>query len=127
MFNSNDVISCYSRKQAVEDGLQVCVSKLFPSDTRMYKFPVYFTSAVWELCQEQGAIVWDICYMGVLANKANQTDSSTVQYSVIVEGAERQPDFVEDGNNCYRLIAQCSATDIDDPRPCITFMFPEEH
>lgn len=126
MFDSDDVISSYSRKQAIEDGLQVCVSDLFPNDTRMYKFPVYFTSAVWELCQEQGVIVWDICYMGALAGKANKTDSSIVQYSVIVEGAKRKPDFTEDGSNCYRLFAQCGATDIDDPHPSITFMFPEE-
>jgi len=127
MFDNSDVISSYSRRQAVEDGLQVCVSELFPNDTRMYKFPIYFTSAVWKLCQGQSAVVWDICYMAAKASKANQSDSSTVLYSVIVEGAEKKPDFVEDGSNCYCLIAQCGATDIDDPRPCITFMFPEEH
>jgi hypothetical protein len=121
-----ELIYAYSRQEAIEDGLQVCVSEQFPHDTRVFKYPVYFTHEVWNLCQEQGIIIWDICYMASLASKAHQTDSSVIQFSVLVQGAERQPDFLEDGLPCYLLLAECGAKDIDDPAPSITIMFPDE-
>ena len=125
--NSQDnLIFDYTRAEAIEDGLQVCVSDLFPSDTSMFKYPVYFTSEVWELCQQQGIIVWDICYMAAMAGKTRRNDNSSIEYSLIVEGSNITPEFFEDGNPCYRLVAQCGAKDIDDPTPVITIMFRGE-
>jgi len=124
-FQKEDLIFSYSRKQAIEDGFQICVSELFPDDTRVYKFPVYFTKAVWELCQENAGIVWDICYMGSLPGN-KQLNEQTIQYSVIVQGADRKPDFHEDSLPCYRLISVCGAIDIDNPEPARTVMFPDE-
>jgi len=126
IFQPSDIISTYSRKQAIKDGFQVCISDLFPNDTRMYKYPVYFTNTVWELCQEKGVVIWDICYMAALASKVNRSDSSTIPFSVIVQGAEKKPDFFEDELPCYRLLAQCSPLDFDNPKPAITIMFPDE-
>ena len=126
IFQPIDIIHSYSRADAIEEGLQVCVSELFPNDTRMYKYPVYFTAGVWELCQEKGIIVWDICYMAALTSKTRKTDSSIIEYSVIVQGAERKPDFFEDTLPCYRLLAECGAKDLNDPAPVITIMFPDE-
>ena len=125
--NQKDLIYySYTRKQALKDGLQVCVSDLFPNDTRMYKYPVYFTQQVWELCQGKRVIVWDICYMAARKSKAQRNDSSVVEYSVIVERANKAPDFLEDDCPYYTLWAECGARDIDDPTPVITIMFPEE-
>ncbi|NJK58879.1 MAG: hypothetical protein HC939_24340 [Pleurocapsa sp. SU_5_0] len=126
LFQPQDIIHSYTRKQAIDDGFQICISEHFQSDTRMYRYPVFFTTGVWELCQGQGAIVWDICYMAAAASKAQPTDSAIVQYSVIVEGASRTPDFFEDTCPCYRLWAICEAKDIDDPTPVITILFPDE-
>lgn len=126
MFKPENIIYTYSRKKAIEDGLQVCVSEQFKSDTRMYKFPVYFTQEVWKLCQGKGVIVWDICYMSALAAKAQKTDGSLVKFSVIVQEAERQPDFLKDSSPCYRLWAEIGAQDMDDPAPAVTIMFPNE-
>ena len=92
----------------------------------MYRYPVFFTKAVWQLCQEKGVIVWDICYMSVLASKAQKTDSPIINYSVIVEGAKRRPDFLDNNCPCYFLLAECGAKDINDPTPVITIMFPDE-
>lgn len=121
-----DLIDSYTRSCAIEDGLQICVSDLFPNDTRMFKFPVYFTSEVWELCQQQGIIIWDICYMAYAESQAQKTDSSIIEYSVIVEGALRTPDFIEDSYPCYRLLAECGAKDINDPTLAVTIMFPHQ-
>lgn len=123
--NQENIIHSYTRQQAIEEGLQICVSDLFPSDTRMYKYPVYFTLDVWKLTQGQGVVVWDICYMAAAA-KARQSDRPIIQYSVIVQDAERTPDFIEDDCPIYRLLAECGAKDLDDPTPVITIMFPEE-
>lgn len=122
--NQTDLICSYSRKQAIEDGLQVCVSEQFPNDTRMYKFPVYFTTEVWQLCQGKEVIVWDICYMAAITGK-NQNDS-IIEFNVIVLNAQRTPDFLEDNVPCYTLWAECSCQDFNDPSPAITIMFPEE-
>lgn len=126
MFQPKDLICSYTRAQAIEDGLQVCVSDQFPRDTRMFNFPVYFTAGVWKLCQEKGVIVWDICYMAAKASRAKKNDSPIINYSVIVEGAKRKPDFLDVTVPCYRLLAEVGAKDIDDPAPVITIMFPDE-
>ena len=128
LFSEQDIISTYTRKQAIADGLQVCVSEKFPRDTRMYKFPVYFTTGVWELCQEQGAIIWDICYMAALQSKRQEHPTNLVEFTVMVQGAERNPDYMENGEApIYKLWTEIGAKDFDDPSPAITFMFPEEH
>ena len=125
-FQPSDLIHTYTRKQAIEDGTQVCVSERFPHDTRMFRFPVYFTAEVWKLCQGKGVIIWDICYLAAIASKRQQNDSSIVQFSVIVKGAKRKPDSKEDTLPCYRLLAAIGAKDIDDPAPVVTIMFPDE-
>ena len=123
--NQENLIYTYSRKQAIDEGLQICISELFPHDTRMYKFPVYFTIEVWQLCQGKGVIVWDICYMAAIVGK-NQ-NASIIEFDVIVMNAQRTPDFLEDNAPCYTLWAECGAKDFNDPSPAITIMFPEEH
>ena len=121
-----NVIHSYSRKQAVEEGFQTCVSKLFPNESRMYKHPVYFTSSVWELCQENAVIVWDICFMSFFKVKRQNDDSSLIEFTVAVENAQRKPDFLEGDTPIYKLCIEIGAADIDDPTPAITIMFPED-
>lgn len=62
-----ETISSYSRAQGIEDGFLIDLSGQFPNDTRIYKYPVACTSAVWALIEraggEPGAWVWDVCVM----------------------------------------------------------------
>lgn len=66
-----DVISRYTREQAIADGVLVDLSARFPEDTRIYKYPVACTDTVWSrierACEETGedlgAYVWDLCWM----------------------------------------------------------------
>ena len=46
------VISAYTRKEALVDGEQICLSEQCPEGCAMYKYPVYATRAVWTLIQE---------------------------------------------------------------------------
>lgn len=76
-----EVISSYSRAQAIEDGVLIDLTALFPSDTRLYKWPVACTSAVWGLIEkacprdkkgtielrDAGPWVWDLCWMSIKA------------------------------------------------------------
>ena len=66
-----EVISRYTRKQAIADGVLVDLTARFPEDTRIYKYPVACTDTVWSrierACEETGedlgAYVWDLCWM----------------------------------------------------------------
>ncbi len=127
--NESDIIFTYTRKEAIADNEQTCISELYPSDCRVFKYPVYFTRRVMSLLEnshDPGVIVWDICYMSVKSPSRIELSPSTVKFSVIIENAEIKPDFVEDGCPCYTLICQVGATDFDDPADAVTVMFPEE-
>ena len=127
--NEFEVIYTYTRKQAIEDGEQTCISQLYPSDCRLFKYPVYFTHKVMSLIENShhpGAVVWDICYMATKSTSRVELSPSTVKFSVIIENTEIKPDFVEDGCPCYTLVWQVGATDFDDHTPAVTVMFPDE-
>ena len=64
------LLSTYTRAQAIDDGVLVDLSKLFPNDTRAYKHNVACTESVWEMIREHGGddpglIVWDLCLMSI--------------------------------------------------------------
>ena len=79
------VISSYSRTQAIEDGVLVDLTSLSPNDTRLYRWPVACTAAVWGLVEracahrtetaehvevpiaEAGPWIWDLCWMSIKA------------------------------------------------------------
>lgn len=89
LWEGAEIIFSYTRAQAIEDGVLVDLSGPFPIDTRIFKYPVACTSAVWQLIedahekfgQEYGATVWDICFMAVNC-QIEQIDPSTVLFRV---------------------------------------------
>ena len=94
------------------------LSTPFPSDTRVYKFPVACTSSVWALVEKAGenqdslgGIVWDLCYMSVQA-PISRPDPSTVIFKVII------------GYRTHTLKAVCGPS--DDMTPCISLMLEYE-
>ena len=120
-----EVIYNYSRAQAIEDGVLVDLSTNYPSECRMYKFPVACTSAIWALveqtvankrhCNSVEGVIWDILYMsqrGVIA----RPDDRTVLFKVIITGTGRK--------NTHTFKAICGPG--DDLAPVITIMLPEE-
>lgn len=127
--DESNVIFTYTRKQAIADGEQVCISELYPSDCRLFKYPVYFTRKVLSLLgnsDDCGGIVWDICYMSLKSPSRVKLNESTYKFSLIIQNDLIEPDFYEDGLPCYTLIVQVGATDFDDPAPAVTIMFPDE-
>lgn len=46
-----EVISCYSRKQALEDGVLVDLIQIIPIPESGYKYPLACTIAVWRIIE----------------------------------------------------------------------------
>lgn len=129
IFTSADVIYSYTRKQALDDGFQVDANlgDLAEVSRQHYKFPLYMTRHLFDLmetavnnpkwCNDYKGIWHDILFMSIHAVQSRPSDD-TVLFRVIINGA---------GNKkYYDLKAVCAAIDIDDPRPCVTFMLAEE-
>jgi len=115
-----EVISSYSRAQAIEDGVLVDVSR----DAREagLKFPVAMTRTVWDQyvkvpegvqCQDENGRLWDIVY---LLKIAAARGGSLINYSLRVR--------MKQGLRRVTLKAVCGPG--DTPEPVITIMLPEE-
>jgi hypothetical protein len=71
MFTENDIISVYTRQDAIEDGILTDLTALFPEEAKLYRFPVACTESVWLMIEtavdkKQGdlkGIVWNLLYM----------------------------------------------------------------
>jgi hypothetical protein len=133
---TTEIIVAYTRKEALEDGEQILLSEKCPTECKLYRHPVYCTAEVWNLTEsavssldhrnDLAGIVWDIMFMSAKAPGRKMLDERTCEFVVIVQGADRKPDYISDELPHYRMISKCGPTDIDNPSPCITIMFPEE-
>ena len=115
-----DVISSYSRAQAVEDGVLVDVSET--AREAGLRYPVALTRAVWESCvvvppnvqaQDERGRLWDILWM---LRASVGRGGEEIRYSLIVRTAK--------GRRRVTLKALCGPG--DDAEPVITIMLPEE-
>ncbi len=113
------VISSYSRAQAIEDGVLVDLTSLFPSDTRAYRYPVACTQAVWGLIEDEshkdraraGALVWLLCHMSA-KYPVKKIDESTVLFNVVI------------GKETHTLKCNCGPGDKGEP--VMTLMLQNE-
>ncbi len=129
MFKNAEIIYTYTRKQAIEDGMQV---KLENENAKLskeagYKHPVFITSGVLGLietavdnkkyCNDFTGVLWDILYMSRAVGKP--VNDRMVKFDVIITGTGRQ--------KTHTMYIECGAMDIDDPAPVLTIMLPEEN
>ena len=129
MFQDAEIIYSYTRKQAIEDGLQL---KLEGEQADLakeagYKWPVYMTSGVLGLiersvaskkhCNDFQGVLWDMLYLSRSTGKILNDRLKTFQ--VIITGAGRKI--------YHTLYLESGPVDIDDPNPCLTLMLPEEN
>ena len=111
-----DVISQYTRAQAIEDG--VLVDLTGHKGTEIFRYPAAFTSALWaEIERGQGkdqgtreARVWDVCWMATKFAREL--------------GPTRRQTRVKIGARSHVLWADCGPG--DDAEPVITIGFPED-
>ena len=141
--NTNDweVIDVYSRKNAIDDGLQVLANPETTAEAGI-KYPVYFTTTAYdryvkvplgcEHFQDEDGRLWDVFTMFKYYIKItpNVTDFLEMKVSVYMpDKAEWAPNEKRDGSKTQRLVtlhAVIGPNDFDDPSPAITIMLPGE-
>jgi hypothetical protein len=120
------VIYAYTRKQAVADGVQVEVTKT--AQEAGIKFPMFLTRAVFDKYvavpegvtgQDEAGRLWDVVWMTRFAILRSRPGCDRIPVVFYVRNDNRAARLV-------KLIATCSALDIDDPQPAITILMPDE-
>jgi hypothetical protein len=125
-FAGAEVLYAYTRKDALNDGVQIDVSEM--AREAGLKFPVYLTRAVWEnyvrvpddvRAQDEKGRLWDIVWMLRCAARRTNGPQMRFQLHVRNDNRDRTPPLVT-------LKAVCGPRDIDDPAPAITVMLRDE-
>ena len=121
-----ELISAYTRKDALDDGELVDISEM--GREAGIRFPVAVTRAVWTSCvklspaaerapNDEPGRLWDLVWMLSLACRGPRGNSSVVEYELSCVTKSESPSLV-------RLKAHIGPG--DDGAPVITVMFPEE-
>ena len=120
------VIYAYTRSQAVADGVQVEVTKT--AQEAGIKFPMFLTRAVFDAYiavpegvtgQDEAGRLWDLVWMTRFAILRSHGHTDRLPVALYVRNDNHRAKLV-------KLIATCSALDIDDPQPALTLMLPDE-
>ena len=127
-----NLVSAYTREDALQDGQQVDVSE--DAQKAGFRFPVYMTrSAFAEAIETGGRWVYDPTGDGELLElPRGQSVPGRMQDVLFMlrlaskRGGERLEFSVKVSGRMVGLIAQCGPRDIDDPSPAITIMRPED-
>jgi hypothetical protein len=121
-----NIIHCYSRAQAIADGVLVDVTQT--AKEAGYRIPTAVTHAVWCQCvkvpegvdgQDEAGRLWDILHMLRFAIAREKATSNITIFQLHVRNDNRDGD-----PPLVNLKAVCGPD--DDGRPCITIMLPEE-
>lgn len=126
IFDGAEVISSYSRAQAIDDGTLVDVSEM--ARQAGFRFPVAVTRAVHEAyvkltpaakraCNDERGRLWDILWMARCAIKTAPNGTDTVVYALHVVTEQVRPSLVH-----LKMVIGPG----DDAEPVITIMEPEE-
>jgi hypothetical protein len=120
------VIYAYSRSQAVADGVQVDVTKT--AQEAGIKFPMFLTRAVFNnyvavppdvTGQDEAGRLWDLVWMARFAILRSHGHTDRLPVALYVRNDNHRAKLV-------KLIAVCSALDMDDPQPALTLMMTDE-
>ena len=121
-----EIIYTYTRAQAVADGVQVDVTKT--AQEAGIKFPMFLTRAVFDAYvavppgvtgQDEAGRLWDLVWMARFAVLRSHGHTDRLPVALYVRNDNHRAKLV-------KLIAVCSALDIDDPQPALTLMLPDE-
>lgn len=125
-----EVISSYTREQAINDGVLVEVGDI--SKEAGFKIPVALTRAAWADCvawddndskrqtyQDQSGRLWDVLFMGFMAARS-QPNASRIQYQLyrVPRGGR--------GVKARLMTLNLVVGPGDAGEPVITIMLPDE-
>ena len=120
------VIYSYTRAQAVADGFQVEVSQT--AREAGITFPVFITRSVFDsfvavppgvMGQDEAGRLWDVLWMLRFAIHKARPGADRLPFALYVRNDNHRPRLV-------KLVATCGPLNIDDPKPAITVMMPDE-
>jgi hypothetical protein len=121
-FTDSEVISAYSRNEALEDGVLIDVSEM--AREAGFRLPVAITEALWAdieaiserfTWQEVKGRLWDVLWMGIQAVRSSKVGGDTLVYGLhLPVGATTE----------YQVKLVCGPG--DDAEPVITLMRPDE-
>lgn len=120
------LVYAYTRRQALADGEQIDAGST--AKECGFTYPVYITRAVWDayvtvprgvVCQDEIGRLCDILTMLRYSIKIYGPNTPRITFKVYVRNNNRAPKLIE-------LVSVCGPTDIDDARPSITIMLPNE-
>lgn len=121
---TTNVIHRYTRKQAIEDGFLIDVSKL--AKEAGFSFPIAVTSGAWAACvqvpesvsgwQDETGRLWDI--LNLLRLRAKNEASHYLQFRVRDQNEPKGPP------ETVTLVAHCGPG--DSAEPVLTIMLPED-
>lgn len=122
-----EIISVYTRAQAIEDGILVDLSQFKEPAEAGFKFPMACTAAVWALIDPSDMApgnsitgrLWDLCWM--MKNAARRARGSVINFRVIFTLKARNGRWVQRET---ALKAVCGPG--DTPEPVLTVMLPDE-
>lgn len=123
-----EVISSYSRAQAIEDGVLINVSET--AKEAGFKFPTVVTQNLWsthirpsdrakKFGQDDKGRLWDVLWMAFLAAKRSQ-GGDLVEFDVIFQNGPGSK-----WRDTVRLWGHCGPG--DDAAPVLTIMLPEDY
>ena len=128
MFNDNEIISSYTRKEAIADKQQFNVDDYdinIRRDTGI-KIPVYITDNIMTIVETSAKvsndsiswILFDICNMCAVFARHNRA-TSNFKFPVAIKyiNKAKQLDIRD-----HYFYSEIGANDIDDPNPVITIM-----
>jgi hypothetical protein len=123
LFDGDDVlIYSYSRRQAIEDGVLIDVTKM--AKEAGFRYPVALTYAAWHQCvrvnpcnkcQDESGRLWDL--LNCLRIAARSESGSYLKFSVLV----KQPD-----NKMLLVQLKSICGPGDNYEPVVTIMLPNE-
>lgn len=124
--DSFEIISIYTRDQAIADGFLVDVSDM--AQEAGFKWPVAVTRAVWDDVvtpaphdkqegQSEKGRLWDVLWMARLAAQANTDDRDSVLFQVLVQ-CDRK----------HKKVTLKLVLSFEAPKsgPCLTILLPNE-
>jgi hypothetical protein len=124
IFSENDLICCYTRKQAIEDGILIEAGEI--ARQAGIKYHVALTSALWDgyikpdtESEEAGQSIegrlWDL--LCLFRHHARRSSSSLLSFKVI---------FLMKGKEHRHVLVKAVCGPGDNAEPVITIMMPDE-
>ena len=119
-FSDTDLISQYTRADALSEGVLIDLSKEFPICKRVYKFPVACTASVWAIINSTPSewVVGEVIAV-IVASERNKTkilDEASHLFEVIIENS------APSDRHTFKIICHPG----DNMEPVLTISMPEE-